>query len=80
MRRPIFLASALLVVLLALYSCSMRAALSTDGDGRIVKVSSLRLESSLVPLAVALDLGSRVAVELRWMRGLGAPPCEETGG
>jgi hypothetical protein len=79
-RRPIFLVSALCAVLLALYSCSMRAALSTDGDGHIVKVSSVRLESSLARVAVALVVGSQVAVELRWLAACDEPPCDKRGG
>ncbi len=40
-----------------LYSCSMQASLTTDGEGRIVEVSSLRLGSSLSRWAIELLVG-----------------------
>jgi hypothetical protein len=56
---------------LALYSCSMHAAVTTDGSGHVVEVSSVRVESSLARVAVAmLVAGGQVALELRWMRCL----------
>jgi hypothetical protein len=79
-RRPIFLVTSLCAALLALYSCSMRAALSTDDDGHIVEVSSVRLESSLARVAVALVVGRQVAVELRWLAACDEPPCDKRGG
>ena len=73
MRRTLILVSCLCATVLALYSCSMRAAVTTDGDGHIVEVSSVRVESSLARVAVAmLVAGGQVALELRWMRSLGA--------
>ena len=80
MRRPIFLVTSVCAALLALYSCSMRTALSTDDDGHIVEVSSVRLESSLARVAVALVLGRQVAVELRWLAACDEPPCDKRGG
>ena len=69
MRRILVLVSCLCATVLALYSCSMHAAVTTDGDGHIVEVSSLRVESSLARVAVAmLVAGGQVALELRWMR------------
>ena len=69
MRRILLLASCLGAAMLALYSCSMRAALTTDGEGHVVEVSSLRLETSLARLAVEMIVvGGQVAVELRWLR------------
>ena len=71
MRRTLILVSCLCAAVFALYSCSMHAAVTTDGEGRIVGVSSLRVESSLARVAVAmLVAGGQVALELRWMRGL----------
>ena len=56
---------------LSLYSCSMHAAMTTDGQGRVVGVSSIRIESSLARLAVEmLVAGGQFAIELRWLRGL----------
>ena len=69
MRRLLILASCLFAAMLALYSCSMRAAMTTDSDGRIVGVSSIRLESSLSRVAVAmLVAGGELGVQLRWLR------------
>ena len=69
MRRILVLVSCLCAAVLALYSCSMHASVTTDGDGHIVEISSLRVESALARLAVAmLVAGAQVAVELRWMR------------
>ena len=75
MRQPLLLAGCLGVAALALYSCSMRAALTTDGGGHIVRVAAIRLESSLPRLAVAmLVVGGHLALELRWTRSLGPVP------
>lgn len=61
--------------MLALYSCSMQASLTTDGEGRIVDVSSLRIESSLSRWAIEmLIVGGQLAFELRWTR----PSSEQT--
>ena len=69
MRRTLVVVSCLCATLLALYSCSMHASVTTDGNGHIVEVSSVRVESSLARLAVAmLVAGGQVALELRWMR------------
>jgi hypothetical protein len=66
---------------LALYSCSMHASVITDGEGHIVEVSSVRVESSLARVAVAmLVAGGQVALELRWMRCLGGTPGSTVGG
>ena len=52
-----------------LYSCSMQASLTTDEDGRIVNVSSLRIGSSLSRWAIELlVVGGQLAFELRWIR------------
>lgn len=67
--------------MVALYSCSMHAAVTTDSDGRVVAIESLRIESSLRRAAVAmLVAGGHVAFEFRWLRAwsgvvdvLGAP-------
>jgi hypothetical protein len=70
-RRTFVLVSCLCAALLAFYSCSMHASVTTDGRGRVVDVSSVRLESSLARLAVAmLVAGGEVALELRWIRAL----------
>jgi hypothetical protein len=55
------------------------------GDDRrqrhIVEVSSVRLESSLARVAVAmLVAGGEVALELRWIRSLGAATAGAVGG
>ncbi len=81
MRRNLILVSCLSAVVLALYSCSMHASLTTDGDGHVVKVASVRLESSLSRVAVAmLVAGGQVALELRWMRCFTASSSEGLGG
>jgi hypothetical protein len=68
-RRPLLLATGLGAALLLLYSCSMHASLTTDGDGRVVNVSSVRIGSSLSRWAVELFLvGGPRAFELRWIR------------
>jgi hypothetical protein len=65
--RPLILAGSLAAGLLALYSCSMQASVTTDDDGRIVELSSLRIESSLSRWAVEmLIVGGQLAIELRW--------------
>ena len=81
MRRTLILVSCLGAALLALYSCSMRAAVTTDGAGHVVKVSSLRFESSLARVAVAmLVVGDQLAVELRWMRCFADEARDGVGG
>ena len=81
MRRTLILVSCLCTMALALYSCSMHAAVTTDGEGHIVEVSSLRVESSLARVAVAMFVaGGQVALELRWVRSLGAGPGHDLGG
>ena len=73
MRRILVLVSCLCTAVLALYSCSMHAAVTTDDDSKIVGISSLRVESSLARMAVAmLVAGGQVALELRWLRSLSA--------
>jgi len=68
-RRPLLIAACAGAVVLALYSCSMHAALTTDDSGHVVAVSSLRVESSFPRLVVAmLVAGGQLAVELRWTR------------
>jgi hypothetical protein len=80
-RRILVLVSCLCATVLALYSCSMHAFVTTDGDGHVVEVSSLRLESSLARVAVAmLVAGGEVALELRWMRCLDATASDAMGG
>ena len=75
MQRPLILASCLGAALLAFYSSSMQASLTTDHEGRIIEVSSLRIESSLSRWAVEmLIVGGQLAVELRWIR----PSSENT--
>ncbi len=70
-RRPLIIASCVGASLIALYSCSMHAALSTDDSGHVVGVSALRVESSFPRLVVAmLVAGGQLALELRW-RSLG---------
>jgi hypothetical protein len=74
-RRKLLIAGCLAAASLALYSCSMRAAVTTDGHGHVVRVAALRLESSFPRLAVAmLVAGGHLALELRLTRSL-APPC-----
>jgi hypothetical protein len=47
----------------------MHAAVTTDGEGRVVEVSAVRIESSLRRVAVAmLVAGGHVAFEFRWIR------------
>jgi len=59
--------------MVALYSCSMHAAVTTDETGRVVQVSALRIESSLRRVAVAmLVAGGHVAFEFRWRRAWSA--------
>jgi len=71
--RPLILASCLAAALLALYSCSMQASVTTDGEGRVVEVSSVRIESSLSRWAIEmLVIGGQLAVELRSTRPSGA--------
>ena len=67
-RKGLVVASCAAAAMVALYSCSMHAALETDADGRIVDVSAVRIESSLRQLAVAmLVAGGHVKFELRWL-------------
>jgi hypothetical protein len=55
--------------LIALYSCSMQASVTTDGSGRIVELSSVRIGSTLSNWAVEmLVIGGRLAIELRRVR------------
>ena len=55
--------------MVVLYSCSMHAAVTTDGEGRVVAIESVRIESSLRRAAVAmLVAGGHVAFEFRWLR------------
>ena len=80
MRRILVLASCLCASVLALYSCSMHAAMTTDGDGHIVEISSVRVESSLARVAVAmLVAGGQVVLELRWMRSLSVTASDALG-
>jgi len=80
-RRALVLVSCFCAAVLALYSCSMQAFVTTDGDGHIVQVSSVRVESALARVAVAmLVAGGQVALELRWMRGLGGTTSSTVGG
>lgn len=80
-RRTLLLVSCLGAMVLALYSCSMHAAVTTDGDGHVVEVSSLRVESSLARIAVAmLVAGGEVAFELRWIRPFTGRSGESLGG
>jgi len=66
---------------LSLYSCSLHASVTTDGEGHIVEVSSVRLESSLARVAVAMLIaGGRVALELRWIRSLDAATAGAVAG
>ena len=79
-RRILVLVSCLCATVLALYSCSMHAAVTTDGDGHIVGISTLRVESSLSRVAVAmLVAGGQVALELRWLRSLSATTSGAAG-
>lgn len=69
MRRGLVIASCTAAAMVALYSCSMHAAVTTDGDGRVVAIESVRIESTLRRAAVAmLVAGGHVAVEFRWLR------------
>ena len=69
MRRGLVIASCVAAGVVALYSCSMHAAVTTDGEGRVVSIESLRIESSLRRAAVAmLVAGGHVAFEFRWLR------------
>jgi len=79
--RILVLVSCLCATVLALYSCSMHAAVTTDGNGHIVEISSLRVESSLARVAVAMMVaGGQIAVELRWIRSLNATTNSAVGG
>ncbi|HEX4235307.1 MAG TPA: hypothetical protein VH041_13510 [Caldimonas sp.] len=67
-QRPLLLAGGVCAALIALYSCSMEASITTDRDGRIVELSSVRIESSLSRWAIEmLVIGGQIAVELRWI-------------
>lgn len=69
MARPLILASGVSAALIALYSCSMQASVTTDGEGRIVELSSLRIGSKLSSWALEmLVVGGQLAVELRRIR------------
>ena len=81
MRRSLILVTCLGTMVLALYSCSMHAAVTTDGEGNVVKVSSVRLQSSLSRVAVAMFVaGGQLAVELRWVRSFGDAAGDGVGG
>jgi len=70
--RPLFLASCVGAALIALYSCSMQASVTTDGNGRIVELSSLRIGSKLSNWTLEmLVVGGQIAVELRRIRSGG---------
>ena len=72
MARPLITASCIGAALIALYSCSMQAAVTTDGNGRIVELSSLRIGSTLSSWALEmLVVGGQIAVELRKTRSGG---------
>jgi hypothetical protein len=80
-RRILILVSCLCAAGLALFSCSMHAAVTTDGEGRIVEVSALRLESSLSRVVIAmLVAGGQIAVELRWLRSFSPASVDSVGG
>ena len=69
MARPLILASCVGAALVALYSCSMQASVTTDGNGRVVELSSVRIGSTLSSWAVEmLVIGGQLAVELRRIR------------
>jgi hypothetical protein len=60
--RPLILASCVCAALLAVYSCSMQASVTTDGEGRIVELSSLRIGSTLSSWALEmLVVGGEIA-------------------
>lgn len=68
MQRPLILAGGVCAAVIALYSCSIEASVTTDRDGRVVELSSVRIESSLSRLAIEmLVIGGQIAVELRWV-------------
>jgi len=67
--RPLILASCAGAALIALYSCSMQAAVTTDENGRIIELSSLRIGSKLSSWAIEmLVIGGQLAIELRRIR------------
>jgi len=67
--RPLITASCVGAALIALYSCSMQASVTTDGSGRIVELSSLRIGSKLSSWALEmLVVGGQLAVELKRAR------------
>jgi len=71
--RPLILASCTCAALIALYSCSMQAAVTTDESGRVVELSSVRIGSTLSSWALEmLVVGGRIAVELRKTGSAGA--------
>jgi hypothetical protein len=81
LRRTLALVSCLCAAVLALYSCSLHASVTTDSAGHIVELSSLRVESSLARVAVAmLVAGGQVGLELRWMRCLDGTSRSSVGG
>lgn len=68
-RKGLVIASCAAAAVVALYSCSMHAAITTDDTGRVVEVSAVRIESSLRRVALAmLVAGGHVAFEYRWLR------------
>jgi hypothetical protein len=63
----------------------MNASLTTDGEGRVVNVSSVRIGSSLSRWAVEVFVAGGRAFELRWIRPAGTRsqvrcPAEEAPG
>ena len=80
MQRPLILAGGVAAALLALYSCSMQASLTTDDEGRVVDVPSLRIGSSLSRWAIEmLIVGGQLAFELRWTRPSSDALAERAG-
>ncbi len=68
MRRGLMIAGCATAAVVALYSCSMHAVIATDGRGRVVEVSAVRIESSLRRVALAmLVAGGHLAFEFRWI-------------
>ena len=81
MRRNLIIASCVCAAMLALYSCSMRAAMKTDDHGRVVGLSSITFKSSLARIAVAMLVGGgQLALELRWQRSFSPRAIDAFGG
>jgi hypothetical protein len=54
-------------------SCSLDAAVLTDRSGRVIGVSSLRIQSTVQNVGLAMLVGCRqLVLELRWRPGLPA--------